>query len=406
LGRLRIAFELTHSTQEKTVRVPVPLFIFGLLVACLLLLGVSFSSAILAQQAKPTALPPQMQSLVTPEVHADNSVTFRFRAPNAQDVKLAREGTDPVAMQKDDQGVWSVTTAPLTPDYYGYSILVDGVHMLDPNNHRLVPNFLTPGSALYIPGSSPWDATDVPHGVIHHHFYKSAVAEDDRDYYVYTPPGYDPKANTTYPVLYLLHGFSDDASGWTAVGHANVIFDNLIAQAKIKPMIVVMPLGYGTMEMIRLGWGAWGHTDVRDKNFTNFRAALLTEVMPRAESEYRISNDRNSHAIAGLSMGGSESLLTGLNNLDKFAWIGAFSSGGIPEEFEKDFPALDAKANSQIRLLWIACGTEDHLIEVNRKFREWLKTKGVQHTDIETPGMHTWMVWRRNLTEFSQLLFK
>jgi enterochelin esterase-like enzyme len=381
--------------------------LFSPYILCLLPVCLLFSSAMMAQQAKPaSAPPPHIEWLVTPEVHADNSVTFRFSAPNAQEVKLEREGAEPIAMQKDDQGVWSVTTPPLTPDYYGYSILVDGVRMLDPYNYRLVPNLITPGSALYIPGSSPWDATDVPHGVVHHHFYKSAVAGDDRDYYVYTPPGYDAKAKMTYPVLYLLHGFSDDASGWTAVGHANVIFDNLIAQGKIRPMIVVMPLGYGTMEMIRLGWGAWGHTDTRNKNFTNFRAALLTEVMPRAESEYRISKDRNLHAIAGLSMGGSESLLSGLNNLDKFAWIGAFSSGGIPDDFDKDFPGLDAKSNSQIRLLWVACGTEDHLIEVNRKFRAWLKTNGIQHTDIETPGEHTWMVWRRNLTEFTQLLFR
>jgi enterochelin esterase family protein len=176
----------------------------------------------------------------------------------------------------------------------------------------------------------------------------------------------------------LLHGFSDDASGWTAVGRANVILDNLIAQGKAKPMIVVMPLGYGTMEMIRLGWGAWDHTDVRDINFKNFTETLLTEVMPRVEGEYRIANNRESRAIAGLSMGGSESLLTGLNHLDKFSWIGAFSSGGIPEEFPKDFPSLDAKANQQIHLLWIACGTEDHLIGLNRNFRAWLKDKGVR----------------------------
>jgi enterochelin esterase family protein len=128
--------------------------------------------------------------------------------------------------------------------------------------------------------------------------------------------------------------------------------------------------------------------------------------MPRIESEYRIAKDRNAHAIAGLSMGGSESLLTGLNNLDKFAWIGAFSSGGIPEDFPSTFPSLGAKANQQLRLVWIACGTDDNLIEINRRFREWLQTKGVQHTDIETPGAHTWMVWRRNLVEFAGLLFR
>jgi enterochelin esterase family protein len=368
------------------------------------------STLMMAQQTKPApAQPPQRPApLNTPEVHSDNSVTFRFLAPNAQEVKLAREGTDPIAMQKDSTGMWMVNTPPLPPDYYGYSIIVDGVRLIDPNNPMLVPNLISPGSALHVQGppSLPWELNDVPRGEVHHHFYRSAVANDQRDYYVYTPPGYDANAKTTYPVLYLLHGFSDDASGWTAVGHANVIFDNLIAQGKIKPFIVVMPLGYGTMEMIHLGWNAWSHTDVRQENFNKFREALLTEVMPKAESEYRITRDRNSRAIAGLSMGGSESLLTGLNNLDKFAWVGAFSSGGIPDDFEKDFPGLDAKANQQLRLLWIACGTEDRLITVNRSLREWLKTKGIQHTDIETPGMHTWMVWRRNLAEFSGLLFR
>jgi enterochelin esterase-like enzyme len=368
-----------------------------------------FSLLATAQQTKPAqSAPPQPPAwLVTPDVHSDGSVTFRYRAPNAQEVKLAREGTDPVAMQKDDQGMWSVTTAPLPPDYYGYSYIVDGTHSLDPYNHGLVPNLLSPGNYVHVPGPSlPWEVNDVPRGEVHHHFYKSTVADDQRDYYVYTPPGYDPTGKTTYPVLYLLHGFSDDASGWTSVGHANVIFDNLIAQGKVKPMIVVMPLGYGTMEMISLGWGSWGHNDVRERNFTRFREALLTEVMPRAEAEYRITKDRNSRAITGLSMGGSESLLTGLNNLDKFAWVGAFSSGGIPDDFGKDFPGLDAKANQQLRLLWIACGTEDHLITVNRNLREWLKTKNITHVDIETPGMHTWMVWRRNLAEFAALLFR
>jgi len=363
-----------------------------------------------AQETKPAQAPPPQPPrwLVTPEVHPDSTVTFRALAPNAQEVKLAREGAEQVAMQKDDKGVWSVTTAPLSPDYYGYSIIVDGVRNIDPYNHWLKPNLISTENVVHVPGpaSLPWEVNDVPRGEVHVHFYKSAVAEDQRNFFVYTPPGYDPAGKTTYPVLYLLHGYSDDASGWTMVGHANVILDNLIAQGKAKPMIVVMPLGYGTMEIIHLGWGAWNHTDVRDKNFSNFQKALLTEVMPKVESEYRVTKSRESRAIAGLSMGGSESLLTGLNNLDKFAWVGAFSSGGIPDEFEKDFPGLDAKANQQLKLLWIACGTEDRLIKVNRDLREWLKTKGIQHTDIETPGMHTWMVWRRNLAEFAGLLFR
>ena len=372
-----------------------------------LVLSLLFSLAVYggAQQSK-AAPPPSPQ--VSPEVHSGGSVSFRFRAPNAKEVQLAREGAEPQAMQKDDQGIWSLTTTPLAPDYYGYSFVADGVRLIDPANPLLTPNLLATGNAVHVPGplSLPWELNDVPHGEIHHHFYKSSVAEDERDYYVYTPPGYAGSGKRKYPVLYLLHGYSDDASGWTAVGRANVILDNLIAQGKAKPMIVVMPLGYGTMDFLRLAWDAWNHTELRDANFKKFTDALLTEVMPRVEGEYRVTKDRNARAIAGLSMGGSESLLTGLNHLGTFSWIGAFSSGGIPEDFEKDFPALDAKANQQLHLLWIACGTEDHLITVNRNLREWLKTKGVNHTDIETPGMHTWMVWRRNLAEFAQLIFQ
>jgi enterochelin esterase-like enzyme len=361
-----------------------------------------------AAQDKPAPPPQPPASLVSPEVHPDGSVTFRFEAPNDVDVKLALEGTQPAPMHKDNQGIWTATTSPLAPDFYGYSFIADGVRLIDPENPLLTPNLLATENAVHVPGplSLPWELNDVPHGEIHHHFYKSKVAGDDRDYYVYTPAGYDPAATKTYPVLYLLHGFSDDASGWTAVGRANVILDNLIARGEAKPMILVMPLGYGTMEFVHLGWNAWSHTELRDRNFQNFREALLTEVMPRVEGEYRITNDRNARAIAGLSMGGSESLLTGLNNLDKFAWVGAFSSGGIPEDFQKDFPTLDAKANQQLRLLWIACGTEDRLITVNRNLRNWIKARGVKETEIETPGIHAWTVWRRNLAEFAGLLFR
>jgi len=367
---------------------------------------------VLGQQPKPAQSPvPQMPpALMTPEVHSDNSVTFRFRAPNAQEVSVRREGvTDPLPMQKDEASVWTVTTAPLPPDYYGYSIIVDGQRTIDPYNSLLKPNLLSTENMVHVQGekSTSWELNDVPHGEVHHHFYRSSVANDDRDYYVYTPPAYDPKAKTTYPVLYLLHGYSDDASGWTAVGRANVILDNLIAQGKAKPMIVVMPLGYGTMEIIRAGWGGIGNRpELREQNLTKFREALLTEVIPRVEAEYRVNKDRENRAIAGLSMGGSESLTTGLNNIDKFAWIGAFSAGGLPEPFDKNFPGLDAKANQQLKLLWIACGTEDRLITANRNLREWLKSKGVNHVDIETPGMHTWMVWRRNLTDLAPLLFR
>lgn len=348
----------------------------------------------------------------SPDVGSDGRVTFRVRAPNAQKAAVNLEGAkQPYLMQKDDQGVWTVTTDRLTPELYGYSFNLDGIHLLDPNNSAINPNLLNPSNSLHVPGPSPmpWEQTDIPHGIVHHHFYKSAIIGDDRDYYVYTPPGYDPNANRAYPVLYLLHGYSDQANGWTAVGKANLILDSLLAENKIEPMIVVMPLGYGAPEIVQRtpAFGApFNNAELRERNFSNFRAALIDEVIPRIERMYRVKADRDSRAIAGLSMGGSETLLTGLNRLDKFSWIGSFSAGGLGADFATDFPQLSSAANSQIHLLWIACGTEDRLIKINRDLVAWLESKDIRLTQIETPGMHTWMVWRNNLIELTPLLFR
>jgi enterochelin esterase family protein len=346
--------------------------------------------------------------LQSPDGQPDGKVTFRFLDPGAKEVKLQFEGVpQPLPMTRDDAGVWSITVGPLDPDIYGYEFIADGVMLLDPNNASIKPNLVQPQNMVHLPGATPqlWEVAEVPHGVVHHHFYKSAIVGDQLDYYVYTPPGFDATGKTRYPVFYLLHGYSDDASGWTAVGMANVILDNLIAQGKAKPMIVVMPLGYGTPDMIRMKWAVWSHPDIRQLNFDNFRKALLGEVIPQVESAYPVSTKREDRGIAGLSMGGSETLLTGLNNIDKFAYVGAFSAGGLPEDYSSTFPALDTKQAAQLHALWIACGTSDGLIEPNRKFKSWLKSKNIAFTDIETPGAHTWMVWRRNLIAFAPLLF-
>ncbi len=372
----------------------------GSTMVILLLLLVAVVSPGQAQAPRP---------LRSPEVHEDNRVTFRFRAPNAKEVMLDREGAQPQPMQKDEEGVWTLTTDPLEPDLYGYSFVADGVRLIDPSNSLMQPNLLDTQSVVHVPGppaTTPWEVNDVPHGIVHHHFYKSGVVGDERDFYVYTPPGYDPKASHLYPVLYLLHGFSDDASGWTAVGRANVILDNLIAQGKAKPMLVVMPLGYGAPEIVAPGGPGSRRPGLGQQNTERFRDALLTEVIPTVEKVYRVSKDRNSRAIAGLSMGGGESLFVGLNALDRFAWVCAFSAGGGGQDYDTVYPHLDAKANDQLRLLWIACGTEDRLIANSRKFRDWLTSKGVHFTPIETPGEHTWMVWRRNLSNVAPLLFQ
>jgi enterochelin esterase-like enzyme len=371
--------------------------------AILLILAVALPA--LGQQQPP-------KIVISPEVAADGRVTFRFQDPNAKEVKVSLEGrAKPLDMQKDADGLWTVTTDPLEPDYYGYTFNADGVGLMDPNNSLRKPNLLFASSEVHVPGPSslPWETNDVPRGVVHHHFYKSQIVGDQRDYYVYTPPGYDPQSNTQYPVLYLLHGYSDDASGWTAVGRANVILDNLIAEGKAKPMLIVMTLGYGDPKIVQRTpqfAAAFRDEALRQRNYDRYRDALFQEVIPAVERAYHAKSDRESRAIAGLSMGGAESLLVGLNALDRFAYIGAFSSGGLPEEFDKVFPALDAKANDQLRVFWISCGTSDFLIAANRKFHAWLESKGVKSHYVETPGMHTWMVWRRNLSNFAPMLFQ
>jgi enterochelin esterase family protein len=360
----------------------------------------------LAAQAAPSpapALPPPPP--VSPEVHADGRVTFRVRAPGAREVAVSREGAEPLPMRKDDQGVWTVTTTPLEPDLYGYNFEVDGVRTLDTANPRLKPNLVWMQNLLHVPGreAAPWDVRDVPRGAVHRHFQRSKVVGDDRDFYVYTPPGYRAEGAALYPVLYLLHGYSDEADAWTAIGRAHVILDNLIADGKARPMLVVMPLGYGAPEIVRPA--PFRDPELRQRNYDRFREALLTEVVPAVEKAYRVIPDRGSRAIAGLSMGGAESLLVGLNAVDRFAWVGAFSTGGLSEDLDAAFPGFDAKVNERLRLLWIACGTEDRLIGTSRQVRAWLDRKGVRHTAVETPGAHTWMVWRRNLAAFVPMLF-
>jgi enterochelin esterase-like enzyme len=343
------------------------------------------------------------QGVLSPEVRPDRTVTFRLRAPAAQKVEIGIEGSPRAAMTKDDDGLWSLTTSPLAPDIYGYSYVVDGTGFVDPSNGMIKTNALSVSSAVLVPGTPPenWEQTSVPHGAVHHHFFESKIAGDQRDFYVYTPPNYNP--SKAYPLLVLLHGYSDYADGWTTVGKANLILDNLIAKGEVKPMIVLMTLGYGVnIDQLRTGiprdpkfWGS---------NAQNYSRTLLEEVMPAAEKMYRLDPKRNSRAIAGLSMGGAESLLVGLNNLDKFAWVGAFSAGGSPGPAAEIYPKLSEKDNERLKLLWIACGKDDRLMESNRKFVEWLNEKNVHNTFVETPGAHTWLVWRRYLADFTKQL--
>ncbi len=309
------------------------------------------------------------------------------------------------------QGVWSVTSAPLASGSYWYSYLVDGKAELDPLNPDVVPNFAYLNSVVRIPGSGrePWERADVPHGEMHHHFYESKIVKGlpngQSEYFVYTPPGYETRASTTYPTLYLLQGLSQGAVDWTAMGGANFALDSLIAQGKAKPMVVVMPFGYGDMAVATKKPSDQGFDQLFAANNALFRDVLLTEIVPRVEAEYKVVKTRDGKAITGLSMGAYQSLDIGLNNTGKdrtgdFAWIGGFSA---PAQFVQR-PTVSGPA-SKLRLLWIGCGMGDPLLESNRKLIEELRAKGYNVRAVEKPGAHIWPVWQRDLVDFVQLLF-
>lgn len=393
-------------------------------------------------QTPPTAAPPAPPAaggrgggaaVRSPEVAADGRVTFRLRAPNAKDVQVAM-GQRRLVMERSEQGVWSATSDVLAPDYYTYSFVVDGTTVNDPSNRQVQTSFGSFQSLVVVPGPHSWlPQAGVARGAVTRHPFRSAIANDDREFFVYTPPGYDARRAQAYPVLYLLHGLGDDAERWMNAGGANVILDNLIAQGKAVPMVMVTTLGYGVSN------GPAGA--MAPENITGYTRILIDEVMPRVDQAYNVSRNREQRAIAGLSMGGAETLYTGLNHLDRFAWMASFSGafvmwpganaraegapagaaaapgagrggrGGVQvmdeAAFAANFPALDAKANSRIRMLWIACGTADGLIGVNRQFKAWLKTKNVAFTELEVPDVgHVWPLWRQNLTEVAQKLFR
>jgi enterochelin esterase-like enzyme len=348
---------------------------------------------------------PAFPPYVSPEVHSDGTVTLRLRAPNAKKVDLVLEGAD-TAMQQGADALWTVTTPVLAPEIYAYRFVVDDTPTLDPRNIDVRDNFLTLWSNLTIPGTppEPWELQSIPHGIVEHRFYTSQVVlglpNNQSDYYVYTPPGYNPKSRESYPVLYLLHGYSDAADGWTQVGKANFILDSLIASGKAKPMIVVMTLGYGNMAVLKPG----RTPELSEQNYDLYQKALVTEVIPQIEANYHVSKKREDRAIAGLSMGGHESLFVGLTHPELFAWIGTFSAG-LNTKAIADLPQTNAqKAN--LRLLWMACGVDDGLLKPNQTVIAALKAEGLPVTAIETPGHHQWPVWRDNLIHFAPLLFQ
>jgi enterochelin esterase-like enzyme len=345
----------------------------------------------------------QPAPIESPVVSADGRVTFSIQAPNAHGVAVhgIRHLPDQ-AMARDDKGVWSVTVGPLPPDLYEYSFSIDGAVVTDPHD-RDIKKYFSSVSLFEVPGRPPILAEfqAVPHGVVHHQFYASRVRGIDAGMEVYTPPGYDPRAPTLYPVVYLLHGFGDREEAWIDVGRANAIADNLIAQGRIVPPIIVMPYGHPVPVGERFAMRDYG-----DRNDAAMEKDLLGQVIPLIERDYRADPRAERRAIAGLSMGGGQSLLIGLGHPELFRWVGAFSAGGPEGNFDTRFAAVAGDPATRPHLLWMAVGRDDDLLKRNAELHDWLAQKGIANTWVVSDGGHEWANWRAYLPQFLELAFK
>lgn len=361
-------------------------------------LGLTLGLGALAQAPRP----PQIES---PSVHPDRTVTFRFRAPNAKVVELTAQflkANQP--LQVDTQGVWTVTVGPVEPNLYPYAFVVDGVSVADPANPDVFPNERFKSSLVDIPGDPPLlhAIQSVPHGEVSHGYYESKTLGRTRPLLVYTPPGYRA-GHAAYPVFYLVSGTTDTEETWFRAGRANFILDTLIARNKAVPMIVVMP--YGNMMM-----GTPAPTSLQAAEmYKVFSDELVGDILPYVEAHFRVARGRDSRAIGGFSRGGGQSLFTGFNHLDQFAWIFSYSAYLTPEVFEKYFGALAAdprSTNERLKLLWLGVGKADFLYPQAVAFDEYLRAKKIEHQSLVTEGGHTWMNARHYLAETLQKVFQ
>jgi enterochelin esterase family protein len=377
----------------------------GALLLFLLLLAPALAGAQMPGPRTPN------DTLKSPVVASDGRVTFQLYAPRATEVTLRSEGPAPFAnakLQKNEAGVWSATVGPMPADLYIYWYDVDGMTVADPRNPRPRVNLTTVRNFVLVPGPATefFAEKAVPHGAVAEVWYHSKALDLPRRMHVYTPPGYETGGTTRYPVLYLLHGAGDDDESWLRVGRANFILDNLIAEGKAKPMVVVMTAGHTP----RPG-GLFGPPGSVDP----FTSDFLQDVMPYVESRYRVLGGRQNRAIAGLSMGGFQTLGVGLSNLDRFSQLGVFSSGFFGPQgqdgaatWEKanERAVADAAAKGRISLFWIATGKEDFVMPATKNTLAMLDRRGIKYTYKETEGGHTWPNWRAYLHEFAPLLFR
>ncbi len=392
-----------------------------------------------------------MQGPKSPEITADGTVIFRLKAPEATTVAVSGSWqknwrpnvTPPLAMTKEDDGIWKLTLNGLKPEMWNYYFVVDGVSMPDPGNVNSLRSemnfFIIPG-----PGSALYREADVPHGTVHQIWYPSPILNmAARRMYVYTPAGYE-LGQQRYPVLYLLHGSGGTEESWVNNGRASEIFDNLIAAGKAKPMIVVMTNGNwnqiaapGITQQTEMSSGADGSTADRAgmSNSMKVSSSIVADVVPFVDRSFRTIADRDHRAIAGLSMGGAQTLYAGLNHLDQFSYVASFSgalimfpgasravldsanapmmsSGAMPElagasALSVDFPNLNSSVNQKLRLLYLSCGEDDRLLTANKQFMDWLTSQGINYKKFLLPGYaHEWPFWRISLSDLLPQLFK
>lgn len=362
--------------------------------------------------------------IVSPEIHPDNTVTFRLIAPKATRVTISGEWMPGFGQSeelvKNDTGLWSITVGPLQPEFYGYTFNVDGVQVLDPVNALIKRDGTRNASVLLVPGkeSELYAVQNVPHGTLSKIWYDAPTLNMTRRMYVYTPPEYE-KSEENYPVFYLFHGAGGDEDAWTTLGLAPRILDNLIAQGKAKPMIVVMtngnpftaaapgeaPVLPPSDEQPAAGPGSMGSG--------LFEKSLVNDVVPFIEKKYRVIANKDNRAIAGLSMGGLQTQNITNNNPEMFSYIGIMSMGlmdrrafGMNDEDQDIGEQLEGLKKSGVKLYWIGCGKEDFLFASVQTLLDTLDKHDFPYTYRESTGGHTWANWRIYLSELAPLLFR
>ena len=420
----------------------------GAALAPLVLSAAAFSQAAAVQAPAAGGSPPVQAAtagrgaprgprVVSPEILPDKRVTFRLLAPKASEVTLTGhwENATNVPLTKDDQGIWSVTVGPLGEQLWGYSFTVDGVKVLDPGNAELQRDGNRYENLLMVsgPASDMWDFKDVPHGQVEAIWYPSEILhEKSRRMFVYTPPNYHT-STAKYPVLYLLHGGGGDEDAWDTMGRANIIMDNLLAAGKIKPMIVVMPNGNAT-QTVSQGYGFGPTPAVTSVTAPlppgqagagrgpggpagagpggrapqpyegSYPQSLVKEIIPFVERNYRVTANKNSRAIAGLSMGAGHTIAATNNNPGVFGYIGVFSGGGrIDDSFEKQLTAVKAGG---VKYYWLGAGDADMAHAGTVALAEEVKKIGFETSYHEMPGIHYWFIWRKFLSDFAPILFQ